>query len=584
MSKLNVDQKTIKDLLTAKHADFLIPDYQRPYTWSVDECGTLWDDLFDFSFPERDSGRFDSISDEYYLGPIVTFRNPKGQLEIIDGQQRLTTLLLLLRAFYDRFTHQQGEYSKDTRNLIATCVWKTNELNKPDRDRLKIDSEVASDAAKEEFLTILRTGAVEKQWKSAYATNFRFFQNKISDLVNRYPSYVVLFALRILQNVILLPIEAESQATALRIFSTLNDRGLPLSDADIFKSHFYKFFSANNKKDSFIQDWKQLEELSQKVFTTQRRNSTPMDELFTRYMYYERAKRNIRDTSTKALRDFYSENSYALLKNEQTFENLKALADFWDKIARQDDSFSDAIRKRLFVLSYAPNGMWSYLVSVYFFARRDKHNTLEETAFLAFLNRITAFIFAYAVDRPGVNALRSPVYPEMINLVNGKDATFADYRFTRSGIRGLLEMHEFTNMRPITKSLLVWWMFHNPKQRLIQASTALEIEHIYSRRRAKDTPLAKKDSLESIGNKVILEERINIRASDYRFEDKKKYYCGYTDDNGKTKERTVNEELLEIAATHSDFTESCIENRKTKIIDSFIAFLSENQLIEEDGV
>ena len=83
-------------------------------------CGMI----FLIFLPERDSGRFDSISDEYYLGPIVTFRNPKGQLEIIDGQQRLTTLLLLLRAFYDRFTHQQDEYSKDTRNLIATCVWK----------------------------------------------------------------------------------------------------------------------------------------------------------------------------------------------------------------------------------------------------------------------------------------------------------------------------------------------------------------------------------------------------------------------------------------------------------------------------
>ena len=46
MSKLNVDQKTIKDLFQDKRADFLIPDYQRPYAWSETECRTLWDDIF----------------------------------------------------------------------------------------------------------------------------------------------------------------------------------------------------------------------------------------------------------------------------------------------------------------------------------------------------------------------------------------------------------------------------------------------------------------------------------------------------------------------------------------------------------
>lgn len=85
MSKLNIDQKTIKDLLTAKKSDFLIPDYQRPYAWTEDECSTLWDDLFTFAFPNDDYTQFDSTKDEYFLGPIVTFTNGEGKLEIIDG-------------------------------------------------------------------------------------------------------------------------------------------------------------------------------------------------------------------------------------------------------------------------------------------------------------------------------------------------------------------------------------------------------------------------------------------------------------------------------------------------------------------
>ena len=59
-----------------------------------------------------------------------------------------------------------------------------------------------------------------------------------------------------MNNCILLPIEAESQDTALRIFSTLNDRGMPLSDSDIFKAQLYKFYSSQGEKDSFIEKWK----------------------------------------------------------------------------------------------------------------------------------------------------------------------------------------------------------------------------------------------------------------------------------------------------------------------------------------
>ena len=75
MSKLNIDQQTIKELFTNKRADFLIPDYQRPYAWDISECQTLWDDIFLFAFPDDDFSKFDPEGDEYFLGPIVTFKN-----------------------------------------------------------------------------------------------------------------------------------------------------------------------------------------------------------------------------------------------------------------------------------------------------------------------------------------------------------------------------------------------------------------------------------------------------------------------------------------------------------------------------
>ena len=247
MSKLNVDQKNIGTLFGDKKSDFIIPDYQRPYAWTEEECQTLWEDLFAFAFPNDEYRSFNN-DEEYYLGPIVTFKNDDNKLEVIDGQQRLTTLMLLLRAFYVRFESMKTDESIKTKEFISKCIWKTDEFGTPNLNELKIDSEVATDKDKDEFLDILKTGVVSDKQKSKYANNYRFFQKKIEEFLNSYLDVFSYFPIRILNNCILLPIEADNQNTALRIFSTLNDRGLPLSDADIFKAQFYKYYSETMKK------------------------------------------------------------------------------------------------------------------------------------------------------------------------------------------------------------------------------------------------------------------------------------------------------------------------------------------------
>lgn len=577
MSKLNVDQKTIKDLFQDKRADFLIPDYQRPYAWGENECQTLWDDIFTFAIPDDGSTEFDSNS-EYFLGPIVTFKNENDKMEVIDGQQRLTTLMLLLRAFYSKFGHMQDKASLSTKQNIEKCLWKTDEFGEPDMNALKIDSEVATDKDKEEFLDILRTGDASRGQKSRYAENYRFFQDSIQKFLDRFPTYFAYLPTRIMNNCILLPIEAESQDTALRIFSTLNDRGKPLSDADIFKAQFYKFYSNLGKKDDFIKNWKNLEELCEKIFHPI--TGTPMDELFTRYMYYVRAKKGIKSSTTEALRKFYEKDSYSILKNEDTFNNLIDLANFWNDVSNQDkDRFTSRILRRLFVLNYAPNGMWTYFVSVYFMQNKDSQGMLDEEQFCNFLNQITGFIWTYAVTTPGVNALRTPVYAEMINLVNNKPVTFADFKFDTTKVRSMFSNFSFNNSRPITKSMISWWAYQDEAQELLPLETVLEIEHIYARsRQDKEQSLNNVGNLEALGNKALLEKRINIRAADYRFEDKKKYYVGFTNSRNQEKEGTKIKELINLANNSLDFTEKDIENRTNAIMDKFIEFLAENNL------
>ena len=250
-----------------------------------------------------------------------------------------------------------------------------------------------------------------------------------------------------------------------------------------------------------------------------------MDELFTRYMYFVRAKMGIKSSTTEALRKFYEKDNYALLKKDSTFNDMITLAHFWEDVSNQDrDRFSPRILHRLFVLNYAPNGMWTYFVSVYFMKNKDANGMLDDDAFYQFLNRITGFIWTYAVTNPGVNALRTPVYAEMVNIVNNRPVSFDGFKFEPATVKSMFANFTFSNTRPITKSMLAWWAFQDDLQELISLETVLEIEHIYARNRFdKDKSLSDVKNLEAIGNKALLEKRINIRAADYRFSDKIKY-------------------------------------------------------------
>ena len=373
MANLNIEQKKVKSLFQESKYNFLIPDYQRPYAWGEMECKTLWDDLFSFSFPNDDCDQFVD-DEEYFLGPIVTFKN-RNQMEVIDGQQRLTTLMLLLRAFYNKLGSMKDSRSKRMKEDIEKCIWRANEFGEFETSALKINSQVATDEDKEEFIAILKDGqGIGK--KSRYAKNFNFFVEKIDAFLSNYPSYFAYFPARVLNNCVLLPIEAESQNTALRIFSTLNDRGKPLSDADIFKAQLYKYYSSFGKKDEFIETWKNLDKITSEVFHPI--YGTPLDELFTRYMYYERALAEIKSSTTEALRKFYEgDGSYPLLHQPKTLSNLVSLAKFWQDVNNQEtERFSDKVLKRLFVLSYAPNGMWTYITSVYFMYHRDENDEI----------------------------------------------------------------------------------------------------------------------------------------------------------------------------------------------------------------
>lgn len=131
--------------------------------------------------------------------------------------------------------------------------------------------------------------------------------------------------------------------------------------------------------------------------------------------------------------------------------------------------------------------------------------------------------------------------------------------------------------------MLTWWAFKDENQKIIpKINISFDIEHIFSKKRQEnENTLSNTKLIESLGNKSLLEKTINIRASDYRFSDKIKYYKGFINDKGKKIEGTMISELIQLANTKTDFTEEDIIERNEKIVNEFINFLKQKNLLKQ---
>lgn len=582
MAKIDAGQKNIKQVLT-ENKNFIIPDYQRPYAWDKEKCETLFNDFLDFTFPNKDPENFNKDRDEYYLGSIVGFNDSVGSdnseneiFEVIDGQQRLTTILLLLRAIYTKLNkmNMAGSGIEDVKKNIASCIWETNEDGEYDTNKLKIDTKVATDDDKEEFLNILKTGEIPQNLKSKYAMNYNFFVKKIDEFYEKAGEMFRRFPQRILSNVIVLLVKANDWDSSLRIFNTLNDRGMPLADSDIFKSKLYAIYTKNGKQKEFIDDWKELEKIATDITLT-----NGVNDFFANYMYYLRAKDGNTNTTVIALRTFYDKGNRI---NEQTFENIKILANFWSEIKDEKGEFSNDVSKKIFILKYAPNTMWEYMVSVYFMQNKNENGKLNEIEFIEFLDKLIAFSFAYEIIKSGVNALRTPFFPEMVKIIKNEKVNFADFKFDEVNFKEVFMASDFSNSRGITRAILTWWLFENDQNLDDIKNEKLDIEHILAKKLYEDDSslLINSRNLESLGNKVLLEKSVNINARDKHFYEKKKWYLG---ELGNKKRKTKITEILKIVSENKnlqDFTEEMIQNRQKLILDKFMENLRKNNLLQ----
>ena len=255
--KVKAKEYYIKDLLSNKFL-FEIPDYQRAYSWTKENLKQLVEDIWESVELNKARGNkeFDQY-EPYFLGSIVLCSKEYkddgcGIYDVIDGQQRLTSIIMLIAAIRDLIDNE--EYKKVLSDLIYQ---KPNVLM-----GIKESIRVKARGKEEEFFKkyILTNGgtelvkdldmeelseakqnmvnAIEVFRDSFFNENGELLEEKLND-----------FIVYLLQKVVLVVITTESFTSAFRLFNVINARGLPLTDSDLLKSENLRVMNPEIRKE-----------------------------------------------------------------------------------------------------------------------------------------------------------------------------------------------------------------------------------------------------------------------------------------------------------------------------------------------
>lgn len=330
---------------------------------------------------------------------------------------------------------------------------------------------------------------------------------------------------------------------------------MPLIDSDIFKAELYKRCATKDLKDQFTNDWRELSEITENA-------GLSLNDIFRYYTHYIRASKDNKDKEI-GLRKFYSDNKYEKLRDPSIMENLNELAQFWNKLLRYDDNLCSLETKQLLhCLRCYPNEYWKYPTTVFFF----KHKERCKDELPAFLRNLLAFLFVKFVENPTVNAIKDPIFQACIDVY--KDGKI---KLTCPIVDFENRMNALTLSKISKPMILLHAYLSDPNQSLLPAD--FHIEHIFPQKWDSAyftwTSEEADNYINKFGNKIAIEQRLNIQASNGFFSKKKGSYfrSNITEVNNLT--------------NYANWDKSEIDERNNSLINRLKTFFEANLRIDE---
>lgn len=252
MSEQTIQSQDIK-VAEVFQAFYVVPDYQREYVWETDQVEQLLTDIYG-----EMAGNQAEAAPEYFIGSIVVCPGTDGVLDLIDGQQRMTTLFLMLCAIRDRLGELGQPPSGALEPQIAAVSVDASGVDRF-RYRLELQYEDSGDVleriAKEKAEEAETTTRSTTNIMNAYETVLGFLRQEFAEDASKLKAFYGYLT----NKVKLIRIETQDVAKALKIFETINDRGVGLDAMDLLKNLL--FMKANREQfDKLKNVWKELQD------------------------------------------------------------------------------------------------------------------------------------------------------------------------------------------------------------------------------------------------------------------------------------------------------------------------------------
>lgn len=517
MKALRAEPLSINNVFSGR--DFVIPEFQRPYSWGIEQSEQLWIDVS--SFIDEILAKERDDKEQYFLGSIVVYpdENNKNVWMIVDGQQRLTTISMLIKLFFE----SNGTYIVFEKMLYKTDPVTTDTLQEP-----RLESKVLAGGDQndyEDFQKVLSSTVDGLPKGSPYKQNYEVLAEKLNEWWDEKDIESRKKALDIFQkNVVLLPIECDTLDDALTLFQIINDRGMSLSDADIFKSRIYGMHQ-EHERETFIKRWSALDE---------------HESLFRIHMHVIRAKNgDIR--KEKGLRSYIQEYLDDLPNPQQACKSIVSDLENYHSVRTQGAAQQETSAywdERIYwgILKQYPNIYWEYPLYVFlnkygdrvnggFFLDEDKHD-----AYIDLLKSTVRYFYIKGVVYNTVNRVKDTVFKVCSAIEHEGDYTDVYLENIKGDVKDFFNKLREGNYGRYQKGIVWLCSSLNPDQNFEGFATVMEschVEHILPKNWAHYdgwSDDAHAESVEKIGNKIPLEWKLNIRAANEFFQRKKEHY------------------------------------------------------------
>ena len=258
---LNTDTEDLKELLgNGKH--YVVPSYQRDYSWKHEHWEDLWDDLLAIEA---------SQDDDHYMGSLVLEVGERKHFRIIAGQQRMATFSILILACID-YLHSLVEQGVDAvENSERAAVLERKYIGDKDPSSLRVTPKLKLNASDDDFfqLNLAQRKPPHGGWRTLRDSErllwqcFEFFQKKINSKFSDLKSgeAVAQFVETILtERLVFISVRVQDQLSAYTVFETLNARGLELSETDLLKNYLLSLADRLSKSqiDPILRQWARI--------------------------------------------------------------------------------------------------------------------------------------------------------------------------------------------------------------------------------------------------------------------------------------------------------------------------------------